>query len=113
MVSASCLIYSLSDWRSLLRSMARLAISRSGVMLILGLAILLVYSRLLGMGVLWREFLHDGYLRLLKNAIEESTELLGYIIIVIAGLRHVGARLHSLQRAAASKHIADSRETTG
>jgi hypothetical protein len=98
LVSVTCLIYSLFDWRSTLRGMARLVVSRAGVVMIIGLAILLAYSRLLGMGLLWQGLLGDGYLRLFKNAIEESTELLGYVIILIASLRYVSARLRHLDR---------------
>lgn len=98
LVSVICLIYGLFDWRSMLRGMARLVISRAGVVMIIGLAILLAYSRLLGMGLLWQDLLDDGYLRLFKNAIEESTELLGYVIILIASLGYVAGRLRHLHR---------------
>lgn len=97
-VSVACLTYSLFDWRSALRGMARLVVSRAGVVMIVGLAILLVYSRLLGMGLLWQGLLGDGYLRLFKNAIEEGTELLGYVIILIASLIYVTGRLRYLHR---------------
>ncbi|AMN47920.1 hypothetical protein ACG33_12590 [Steroidobacter denitrificans] len=98
LVSVTSLTYSLFDWRATLRGMARLAVSRAGVMMIVGLAILLAYSRLLGMGWLWQGLLEAGYLRLFKNAIEESTELLGYIIILTASLSHVTGRLRYLGR---------------
>ena len=98
LVSATCLIYSLFDWRSTLRGMARLVVSRAGVVMIIGLAVLLAYSRLLGMGLLWQGLLDDGYLRLFKNAIEEGTELLGYVVILVASLGYVTARLRHLGR---------------
>ncbi len=96
LVSGICVAYSVNDWRSTLRGMARLLMSRAGVMLMVGLVLLLVYSRLLGMSALWQGLLGDGYLRVLKNAIEESTELLGYVLILIASLNYLRGRLARL-----------------
>jgi len=64
----------------------------------LGLALLLAYSRLLGMGHLWRGVLGDGYERIVKNAIEEGAELLGYTVILVASLGYLGRRLQRLRR---------------
>lgn len=48
------------------------------------LVLLVVHSRLFGMGVLWRTVLDDGYVRTVKNAMEEGTELLAYLMIFYA-----------------------------
>lgn len=48
------------------------------------LVLLVVHSRLFGMGVLWRTILDDGYVRTVKNAMEEGTELLAYLMIFYA-----------------------------
>lgn len=58
--------------------------SHAGHIMALGLALLLIYSRFLGMGMIWTSLLEDGYVRTIKNAIEEGTELLAYVIIFYA-----------------------------
>lgn len=97
-VSAACVVYAASDWRATLRGMARLVVSRAGMLLIVALAILLAYSRLLGMGALWHGLLGEEYLRVLKNSIEEGTELLGYVLICVASLSYASHRLRRLKR---------------
>ncbi|HLS81628.1 MAG TPA: hypothetical protein VK025_09530 [Steroidobacter sp.] len=73
-----------------LASTARFMKSRPGVLMAVGLVIVLVYSRLIGKGELWMNVL--GEPRVVKNAIEESTELLGYLFILAASLWHVRER---------------------
>jgi hypothetical protein len=48
----------------------------------------LVYSRLL-----WQALLDAQYLKLFKNAVEESAELLGYVLILAASMAYVGGQL--------------------
>ncbi len=54
-----------------------------GVMLS-GLGVLMVFSRLFGMDDLWSQFLQEGYHRGAKNLAEEATELLGYTMILFS-----------------------------
>ncbi|TVR80708.1 MAG: hypothetical protein EA409_07750, partial [Saprospirales bacterium] len=54
-----------------------------GVLLV-GLVILHVFSRLYGKTSNWQNLLDDAYVRTVKDASEESIELLGYTIITIA-----------------------------
>jgi hypothetical protein len=91
-VAATSIAYAAYDWRSTLRGMARLLASRSGMALTIGLALLLAYSRLLGMSALWKGLLEDNYVRIFKNAVEESAELLSYTVIVVASLGYVTNR---------------------
>jgi len=51
-----------------------------------GFITVFVFSRLLGRQVLWRAIMGDNYMRLVKTAVEESTELLGYTLIFIGTL---------------------------
>lgn len=43
-----------------------------------------VFSRLLGRSKMWLAILQDNYVRTFKDAVEESVELLGYALILIA-----------------------------
>jgi len=49
--------------------------------LIMGLLIVLIFSRIFGTGDLWRAILKENYVGHYKTAIQEGLELLGYLII--------------------------------
>lgn len=51
-----------------------------------GLLAVLVFSRLFGMSILWQAALQDEYVRVVKNMVEEGTELFGYVLCFIATL---------------------------
>ena len=57
----------------------------SGVMLA-GILVTIVYSRLFGRGSFWEALMGDGYQRAVKNAVEEGTELAGYALMFIAAV---------------------------
>lgn len=54
--------------------------------IIYGLVIVLVFSRLFGMGTLWHGVMGSDYLYIVKSVVEEGTELLGYGFIVCGSL---------------------------
>lgn len=60
--------------------------SQLGLLIILGLIILLLFSRTLGTGSLWEAIVPNSEARFLtKTAVQEAIELLGYILIFWAG----------------------------
>ncbi|MCQ2444235.1 MAG: hypothetical protein MJ061_01905 [Mailhella sp.] len=90
-LAGGCLTYACTDVRNTLRGMAELVRHREFPCLAVGLMVVLVYSRLFGMGMLWNGLLgsvagispesaHEA-VRLAKTAMEESGELLGYMLI--------------------------------
>lgn len=50
--------------------------------------IVLVFSRVFGMGELWHQILQGGYARLAKTMVEEGLELLAYMIWFAASIEH-------------------------
>lgn len=81
------------DWRAALSGLVRFLGARAGTVMIIGIVLLLFYSRLIGMTSLWSGLLGDEYLRVFKNAIEETTELLGYTFILAASLAYAAQRV--------------------
>lgn len=80
-----CVAISLARFRSLLSELAHLAHWRYLSILITGLVIVLVYSRLLGMGMLWKQLLPSNDAQwVAKQASEEAGELLGYFLILLS-----------------------------
>lgn len=63
-------------------------------LMVAGLATVLIFSRLFGMSVLWHDILQEGYVRVVKNMVEEGVELFGYILCLAAtvNLLHVKQR---------------------
>lgn len=49
-----------------------------------GMVVILVFSRLFGMTELWDGLLQGGYLNVVKTAIEEGTELIGYTLCLFS-----------------------------
>jgi len=47
-----------------------------------------VFSRLYGRKEFWKQVMEDGYMRTVKNASEESIELLGYTIIFFGAIEY-------------------------
>lgn len=96
-VALAAVAYAAADWRAALRSLGRFLASRAGLLMTLALGILLVHSRLLGMGAIWEGLLDEQYLRVFKNTVEETTELLGYVLIAASGIVYV-ARQREFKR---------------
>ncbi|NGN96126.1 hypothetical protein G5S52_00205 [Grimontia sp. S25] len=90
-VAASAILFSLTNRAETAAQFAAFVKHRHFALLCLGLVLLLVFSRLFGMGSLWREVLDEGYVRAAKNIAEEGTELMAYVIIFYASLRYAFA----------------------
>ncbi|MBT9430971.1 hypothetical protein JZM24_00075 [Candidatus Sodalis endolongispinus] len=57
-------------------------------MLSAGLLTVLLFARLMGMCTLWHTLLADDFIRTVKNAVEEGTELFGYALCLLATLSY-------------------------
>lgn len=68
-----------------------------------GFITVFVFSRLIGRQVLWRAIMGDGYLGGVKTAVEESTELLGYTLILIGTLEFLREAICDREIAKASE----------
>jgi len=76
-------------WRypgSVVREAGEFMRSRPAGFLAAGFVTVFVYSRLIGMQAVWRSMLGDDYRRVVKNFFEETTELFGYSLLVVAAI---------------------------
>lgn len=71
------------NFRNLIRQLSLVHNQFPFGVLLTGLAVLHVFSRFYGKTSNWKNLLDDAYLRTVKDASEESIELLGYTIILI------------------------------
>jgi len=75
--------------RSVVSPMARSTTSVAFHYMLIGLVIVLFFSRVFGTGTLWEMVLDDvSYTPLIKNTVQEGTELLGYILIAWGALHY-------------------------
>lgn len=97
LVAFSCIYFALKDTKGLLSTAAHFFDSRYFYTLSCALVIVLVFSRLAGMGYLWQTLLDDHYIRTIKNLAEEGTELLGYSLLAYSALGF-GIEVHRLKK---------------
>lgn len=97
-IGLGCVAHAARDWRASLAGLVRFLASRPGTVMIIGLVLVLFYSRLIGMTPLWNGLLAHQYIRVFKNAAEETTELLGYAFVLTASLAYVAQRIRGPAR---------------
>jgi hypothetical protein len=51
--------------------------------ILIGLVIIMIFSRLFGSGTLWKEVMNDDYHHVYKTIIQEGLELFGYVFLFI------------------------------
>ncbi|MFS1429017.1 hypothetical protein LMH73_018190 [Vibrio splendidus] len=80
-VTALGIWFSTKPFNELVNQLAAILGSRSGGLLIIAMAVLLVFSRLWGMGDFWKDVMDAEYMRVVKTTSEEGIELLAYYMI--------------------------------
>ena len=69
-------------------SLAAFMKTHSFVFIFIGLLIVLIYSRLFGMGELWMAIMGDDFNRTIKNVVEEGSELWGYALVFWGAVKY-------------------------
>lgn len=94
-VAFTAILNAIKNASATLQSLSRFVSSQAGLLMLVAVAILLFYSRLTGMTMMWQEIMGDGYLRIVKNAMEETSELLGYSLIFAASAIYLLHRMRT------------------
>lgn len=98
-VASICFLAAQSQGQTL-KVMAQASQSKGFVYIVIGLAVLLAFSRVFGTRALWQTVLVSGEnVGQLKNTIQEGLELLGYQMIFLGSLHYVYAKLRQLTQA--------------
>lgn len=97
-IALPAIIWAARDLPATLAGARRFLATRQGATMAAGLAVLLVFSRLFGMGAIWGQFVDLDTARVVKNAIEECTELLGYSLILVASAGYRRRRMRLARR---------------
>lgn len=85
-LAVGCLAYAARDLRATIRGLEHFVRWKYFPFLLIGLAITLAYSRLFGMRFLWEMLLGKHFIYTAKSAMEESSELLGYLFILVSAI---------------------------
>lgn len=83
-VALCCIFYAFLHKKQTVDGLCHFTRQRSYPMMVAGLICVLVFSRLFGMGELWRGIMGEDFNRLAKNMAEEGSELLGYGFMLLA-----------------------------
>jgi hypothetical protein len=89
LVAGSAILYAIKNGKRTIDQLALILASPHMNLLVTGVMLLLVISRLFGMGSFWHNVMGDDYVRAVKNIAEEGTELLAYFLIAFASLKTV------------------------
>lgn len=88
-VAIGCVIYGIRNLGDLVSGVTDFVRSKGYILLFVGMLCVLVFSRLVGSKTIWVFIFDDEILsRAVKNAVEESMELFGYILIFFSGIRY-------------------------
>lgn len=85
-VAGIAIYQALKDRKEAYQSLLAVVNARNFNPLILGMALLLVFSRLYGMGDLWESAMGVHFVRDVKDLAEEGTELLAYSVICLSSI---------------------------
>jgi hypothetical protein len=89
LVAGSAIFYAIKNGKQTLDQIAYILASPHMNLLITGVMLLLVFSRLFGMGSFWHNIMGADYVREVKIIAEEGTELLAYCLIAFASVKTV------------------------
>lgn len=90
LVTIVSIVYASREIRQTIHTFAHFTLSRHFFSLCLGMTLLLVFSRLFGMGKFWHGILGtDDYNRMINRVVEEGLEVLGYTIIFYSSVGYL------------------------
>lgn len=75
--------YAVKNNATLVSSVREFSQSNAYFNILVGLVIIMIFSRLFGSGTLWKEVMNDDYHHIYKTIIQEGLELFGYIFLFI------------------------------
>ena len=81
-----CLLYACLNLRRTIAGLERFVRWKYFPYLVIGVVVVLAYSRLFGMRMVWEEILGKNFTYNAKTAMEESSELLGYLFILTSAV---------------------------
>ena len=86
-------VYAVRNLKSVVRSLMSFMNQPSFGILLSGMLVLIVFSRLFGYGPFWKAIMDDSSYRTVKTIVEEGVELMGYFLLLISSIEYRHAAL--------------------
>lgn len=83
LLASSVIIYSIKHSAYLISSVRTFSQTNAYFNILVGLVIIMIFSRLFGSGTLWKGVMNDDYQHIYKTIIQEGLELFGYLFLFI------------------------------
>lgn len=83
LLASSVIIYSMKHTTYLISSVRSFSQTNAYFNILVGLVIIMIFSRLFGSGTLWKAVMNDDYHHIYKTIIQEGLELFGYMFLFI------------------------------
>jgi len=83
LLASSVIFYSVKHSTDLISSVRSFSQTNAYFNILVGLVIIMIFSRLFGSGTLWKEVMNDDYHHIYKTIIQEGLELFGYVFLFI------------------------------
>jgi hypothetical protein len=91
LLASSVIIYSVKHSEYLISSVRSFSQTKAYFNILVGLVIIIIFSRLFGSGTLWKEVMNDDYHHVYKTIIQEGLELFGYLFLFIGSFHQLRA----------------------
>lgn len=83
LLAGSVILYSFKHTDNLIESVRAFSQSNAYFNILIGLVIIMIFSRLFGSGTLWKDVMNEDYHHIYKTIIQEGLELFGYLFLFI------------------------------
>jgi hypothetical protein len=90
-LAISAIFYSINHRENFFESVNTFCKTHAYFNILIGLVIILVFSRLFGSGTLWKDVMGENYLHVYKTILQECLELFGYIFLFIGSIYQLKA----------------------
>lgn len=89
LLASSVIFYSVRHSTYLISSVRSFSQTNAYFNILVGLVIIMIFSRLFGSGTLWKEVMNDDYHHIYKTIIQEGLELFGYMFVFIGSFHQL------------------------
>ncbi|KGJ96920.1 hypothetical protein [Colwellia psychrerythraea] len=89
LLASLVITYSIKNNKHLISSVRSFSQTNAYFNILVGLVIIMIFSRLFGSGTLWKEVMNDDYHHIYKTIIQEGLELFGYVFVFIGSFHQL------------------------
>lgn len=89
LLAVLCVLWAAVTPKTSLRGLSTFLAHPACHYMVCGLVLILVFSRVFGMNILWKAVMREEYVRAVKNIVEEGTEFMGYVLCLGATIAFI------------------------